>query len=97
MPLLGDEGIYDCAPVLDRLRIPHPPGPVYAATHARAIADMVLCSILREQSPEHVTLDDWMPRNQDKVAVAHLLRHSSERLNAFMRSRLSTWLSRNLA
>ena len=61
--------------VSDRLTssVPHPKGPVYAATHARAIADLVLGAILRDESPDFVPLDDWMPRDDDKREVRALL------------------------
>lgn len=39
LPLLGTDGIYDCAETLDGMHVDHPHGPVYAANHARATAD----------------------------------------------------------
>src|SRR5260364_299905 len=39
-PLLSNRGIFECSARLSEWQIPHPPGAVYAADHARAIADM---------------------------------------------------------
>src|SRR3981081_1884443 len=40
--LLGTVGISDASGMLAAMHVPHPDGPVYAASHARAIADLVL-------------------------------------------------------
>jgi hypothetical protein len=45
----------------------------YAATHARAIADLVLGAVLNGGSAEFVKLDDWMPGDSDKQEVFGLL------------------------
>ena len=44
---LGSVGRYDAAAALDSMGVKHPEGPVYAASHARAIADLVIASVLR--------------------------------------------------
>jgi hypothetical protein len=79
---LGATGIVDVAASLDAIGVPHPPGPVYAATHARAIADLVLVAALRGEDPTFVALDDYMPEREQKLAVFTLLdraiRHISE-------------------
>lgn len=59
--------------MLDELQIHHPEGPVYAATHTRAIADLVLVAVITGGSPEFVTLDDWMPTPANKKEVFDLL------------------------
>ena len=56
--LLGDEGIYDCTGKLDALGIPHESEAAYAASHARACADLVLGAVMRGERPDFVTLDD---------------------------------------
>lgn len=53
----GSLGIFECSALLDELQIPHPTGLAYAATHARAIADLVLVTVITGGSPEFVTLD----------------------------------------
>jgi len=71
---LGSVGIYDAAAALDSMGVKHPEGPVYAASHARAIADLVIASVLRGEMLDHVGLDDWMPRGEDKAEVFELLK-----------------------
>lgn len=72
-PLLGTQGIYECTALVKSLQIPHEAGAVYAANHARAIADLVLAAVLRGESPDFVRLDDWMPRDSDKQEVFAML------------------------
>jgi hypothetical protein len=67
--VLGEAGLYDCAPALDAMGVPHPPGPVYAASHARAVADIVLDAIMHAEFPAFAALDDWMPRDEDKKLI----------------------------
>jgi len=45
--ILGDAGVYDCSEVLDELGIPYEGDVAYAASHARACADLVLAAVLR--------------------------------------------------
>ncbi len=94
--ILGEEGLYDAGPVLDAMHVPHPEGPVWAATHARAIADLVLGSILRDESPHHVALDDWMPRDGDKQEVLDLLERAVSQLDRQEVEALKKWVSESL-
>ncbi len=93
--ILGDEGIYDCTAILDDLGIPHESPVAYAADHARATADLVLAAVLRGCSPEHVVLDDWMPRDGDKEAVLFLLEEARPHLTAEQQKALQAWELKN--
>jgi hypothetical protein len=68
---------------------------LYAADHARAIADLVLVAVLRNESPAFVVLDDWMPRPQDKRRVVDLLQLALDRLNESQQVAVLAWLSAN--
>jgi len=93
--LLGDSGIYDCTAVVDNLGIPHALGPVYAATHARAVADLVLAAVMRGQSPAFVRLDDYMPRASDRQPVFDLLAVALPQLPADQRLAVQAWQVKN--
>jgi len=93
--LLGGVGIYDASPVLDSMRINHPEGPVYAASHARAIADLVIISLLRGTYPDHIDLDEWMPQDNDKAAVFALLRRASQKCDNKIVDALNKWINTN--
>jgi hypothetical protein len=95
IPLLGDTGIYDCAPLLDRMGVPRPSGPVWAADHARAIADLVIVAVAFGDDPSFVALDDWMPRDGDKDRVFDLLGGAMERLASASRDAVRAWLDEN--
>lgn len=59
--------------MLDELKIAHAGDTVYAANHARAIADLVLGAVMRGESAAFVRLDDYMPRDSDRQQVLDLL------------------------
>lgn len=94
-PILGDTGVYDCTALLDELKIPHVEGVVYAANHARATADLVLSAILRNESPDFVRLDDWMPRDNDKQEVFDLLVIALKQLQPEQQQRVLAWQKKN--
>lgn len=87
----GLEGIYDCTSTLDLLRIPYECSPVYAADHTRAVSDLVLDAVLQGSSPDFVVLDDWMPRDTDKIKVFELLYKSYPYLSECDCSALRQW------
>jgi hypothetical protein len=94
-PLLGDAGVFDCTALLDDLKIPHSEGPVDAASHARAIADLVLAAVLRNESPDFVRLDDWMPRDSDKQEVFDLLSIALKQLGHEQHQKVLAWQNTN--
>lgn len=91
MALLGDAGIFECSEVLDAMGIRRPPGKAYAATHARAIADLVLSAVLHGGSPEFVQLDDWMPADSDKHEVFDLLAIAHSKLTEAQLHMIKEW------
>ena len=72
----------------------HRGGTAYAASHARACADLVLAAVMRGLSPDFVTLDDWMPREIDKQAVHDLIDRALPRLDATQAEAVKAWQSR---
>ena len=94
-PMLGDTGVYDCTATLDELGIPHESAVAFAASHARACADLVLASVMRGVSPDFVALDDWMPRDSDKQQVFDLLAKALGHLTAEQRDKVLRWQKKN--
>lgn len=92
---LGARGVFECSALLDKLNIPHYPGPAYAATHARAIADLVLTSVLNGGALDHIPLDDWMPQDQDKNQVFELLHVVLIHLSEIQRDKILKWQAKN--
>jgi hypothetical protein len=93
--LLGDRGIYDCTAILDAIQVPYETSPVYAASHARATADLVLSAILSNGSPRYVVLDDWMPCDSDKQEVFDLLEVAMKQLNHKQKEQVLLWKHKN--
>lgn len=77
------------------MAVPYEKSPVYAASHARATADLVLDAILWNCSPEHVVLDDWMPRDSDKQEVYDLLDIAMKRLSKEQKKQILIWKNNN--
>ena len=94
-PMLGDTGVYDCTATLDELGIPHESAVAFAASHARACADLVLAAVMRGDQPDFVTLDDWMPRDSDKQQVFDLLAKALGHLTAEQRDKVLRWQKKN--
>jgi hypothetical protein len=64
--LLGNYGIRECSGVLRRCGVSLPTDDkVYAASHIRAILDLVIFSILKNRLPEHVTVHDMLDASED--------------------------------
>jgi hypothetical protein len=68
---------------------------VFAATHARAVADLVLAAVRRGESPDFVDLDDYMPRPDDKREVFDLLQMAAAKLSANARQQVNAWRTKN--
>ena len=92
--LLGDAGIYEASELLRTLGIRFEGGTAYAASHARACADLVLAAVMRGLSPDFVTLDDWMPGEIDKRAVHDLIDRALPRLDATQAEAVKAWQGR---
>ena len=93
--MLSDAGIYDCTAMLDELGIPHESAVAYAASHARACADLVLSAVMHDRPLDFVTLDDWMPRDSDKQQVFDLLAKALDHLTAEQKDKVLQWQRRN--
>jgi hypothetical protein len=91
IPFLGDAGVFDCTSVLNDMRIAYGGEVAYAANHARAIADLVIGTVLRGQSPEFVIVDDWMPRDSDKQKVYDLLDRALPQLSPEHQEKIRQW------
>lgn len=92
-PYLGQVGVIDVSSRLDAAGIPHPEGPVWAADHARAIADMVIGHAVAGRVVAHVDLDAWMHFDEDKDAVFALLDIAMYKLSQEAAACASRWLA----
>ena len=52
-------GIFDCAEILDAHGTAHEESSVWVATHARAIADMLLYLVSRNLSFDSILINEW--------------------------------------
>jgi hypothetical protein len=92
--LLGDAGIFDARSRLEPYRLELPPGPIYAADHYRAIADICLTAIVARQSFENsIILDDWLPEPDEQVRLWRLLETAKPALTVDQWERIDLWMS----
>jgi hypothetical protein len=94
---LGDTGIFDARSRLEPYRLELPPGPIYAADHYRAIADMVLAAVVAGQPFEDsISLDDWLPEPQEKDRFRTLLETAKPALTLEQWNRIVLWVSHSM-
>lgn len=93
--IFSDAGIYDCTEILDKLRIRHESIIAYAASHARAIVDLLVGAIVRCQRTDHVVLEDWMPGKENSKEVHDLLSMTAGHLTTEQDKALQNWLVKN--
>jgi hypothetical protein len=91
--LLGKYGIRECGGVLRRCGVSLPTDDkVYAASHIRAILDMVLYSIANQRPPEHVTVHDMLDTSEDVAELQTQVNHLKQKLtDSVALSLLTEW------
>jgi hypothetical protein len=91
--LLGNYGIRECGGVLRRFGVSLPTNDkVYAASHIRAILDMVLYSIANQRPPEHVTVHDMLDTSEDVAELQTQVNHLKQKLtDSVALSLLTEW------
>jgi hypothetical protein len=92
--LLGKDGIFDCAETLRKQGIPSI-GPVYSASHYRAVADMVLDMVVGHGwTPQGVIiLEDWFPAPQEKQRVRDMLEKARPKITTTQWKIIAKWLN----
>jgi hypothetical protein len=88
-------GIEECSQTLKNLGIEFDGEKAYAATHPRAIADLLADSLLRGRQTNFIVLDDWLNECQDLHNLNLLLEKLSNNLTAAQLRLLECWKNRN--
>jgi hypothetical protein len=96
LELLGAHGIHDCSQTLRKMGLQWQGKSCYAATHERALADLVLSSVRRGGSASNLTVDDLLPRQEEKEKLAEFLALAKPRLTDNQQLRLTSWMARHL-
>lgn len=98
---LGEEGIFEASEILQTMGVPKFSPTVYAATHARAIADEVIAEaflaieLKGSKLFRHISLndlDDYMPEDSDKKRVYELLEKAIKLLPEEQSEHVKEWL-----
>lgn len=101
VPYLGSVGVFESSEVFAKMGIPKFADTVYCATHARAIADLVIAEAFFA-TPYHGTklfrkmqltdFDDFMSTPADKQRVYDLLQIAIPKLPKAQSDHVSAWL-----
>lgn len=95
--LLGSHGIYDCAQSLRSLGIPvDPDDHVYAASHVRAVLDLVIRNILNKHFPHHLEADKWLTSPEQWEELNNTAKALENQLPVEARDLLREWLDLTL-
>ena len=93
-PFLGDAEIFDCTSLLNEIGVSFDGDTAYAASHFRAIADLVISSALRNENLDFIELDVWMPKRRDKESVANILTNTLIKLPGAPQAKVHEWLKK---
>ena len=95
--VFGDEGIFECAQVLEKYGAFGVPKdcPVYAANHYRAVADMIWNALEKKwQWHGAIIADDWFPAPEDKKKLRDILTRGLPSLTPEQRASVEAWMQR---
>lgn len=97
---LGDTGIIDVSLFLKSMGfydkcVTDKANPVYAANHARACFDWLIC-VIQENAPlNSIILDDWFPNKKLKLMVYDLLDIAYNKLPESYKIKVDEWKRNN--
>ncbi len=92
-PLLGTEGIYECADKLKQLGVePIPHQKVYVAGHYRAILDMLYKALQRGCFPSHLDILGWFETEAQLQTLKQKTQLLMPYLNTEAKELLNQWL-----
>lgn len=96
--LLGSYGIRECSGVLRRFGVSVPTEEkIYAASHVRAILDMVLSSIAKHKQPDHVSALDLIDNDQDIAELKSKVQELKQKItDAIAVEMLNEWEAKHL-
>jgi hypothetical protein len=96
-PSLGELGVRDMAAVLERNKVCTDCGPVFAANHYRAIADLALAEVQEKRFPRRVTnrcINQWLDTpEQVETLLDHYLCPILSQLSGAELVLYNEWLS----
>ena len=89
---LGDEGVFNCYKTLLEAGVQPSTKDVFSADHYRAIADMVLDSIIKGYDIDgSIILDDWLPEQHEKERLYSLINSFKPALTEKQWQKIEAW------
>lgn len=95
--VFADQGVFDARARLEARGLTPPPGPVWAADHYRAIADMLLHAVAQQWDFEKLlNLDDWLCQPAEQECLTAFLQPARQQVSEAQWERIGHWLMDSL-
>ena len=89
MDYLGLDGIVDYSKEIIKMGIRNFNNVVLVAKPYRAVADMLLYTIINNRSTSFVEVDNWIPRRKEKLEIFRILSNAKDKLSKLQKKQLT--------
>jgi len=86
---LGLDGIVDYSKEIIQMGIKNFNNVVLVAKPYRAVADMLLYTIINNRSSSFIEVDNWIPRRKDKLEIFRILGNAKDKLSKVQKKQLT--------
>lgn len=94
--LFGATGVQEISKILEKLNLSFEGYEAYAASHSRAIADLIFDSISKHSNPNFIVLDDWLTDSKDIQGFLTFIDILSANITTKQNELLNLWKLSNL-
>jgi hypothetical protein len=85
---LGLDGIVDYSKEIIKMGIKNFNNVVLVAKPYRAVADMLLYTIINNRSSSFIEVDNWIPRRKEKLEIFRILSNAKDKLSKVQKTKL---------
>ncbi len=89
MDYLGLDGIVDYSKEIIIMGIKNYNNVVLVAKPSRAVADMLLYTIINDRDSSFIEVDNWIPRRKEKLEIFRILGNAKDKLSKVQRIKLT--------
>jgi len=89
MDYLGLDGIVDYSKEIIQMGIKNFNNVVLVAKPYRAVADMLLYTIINNRSSSFIEVDNWIPRRKEKLEIFRILSNAKDKLTKLQKKQLT--------
>ena len=89
MDYLGLDGIVDYSKEIIKMGIKNYNNIVLVAKPCRAVADMLLYTIINNRSSSFIEVDNWIPQRKEKLEIFRILSNAKDKLTKLQKKQLT--------